>query len=152
MKNKIYISLIALFLFSGCSTTTVKYKCKTYENPQEYSIFTAKIPSKFKRVEKFYDNSYEVFFVYNDSSVIFFSNNKWSGSQNNKPNRIDSKLQDSIIFKKSLSDSIYLSSQQKNGKLWKENVLNDVIIGYKNVSSEDKGRFDIALKSIKRKK
>jgi hypothetical protein len=151
MRNKIYISFVVLFLFVSCSTTTVKYKCKTYEKPQEYTVFTAKIPSKFKRVEKFYDNSYEVFFVYSDSSAIFFSNNKWSGSQNNKLNRIESKLQDSIIFKKSLTDSIYLSNIQKNGKLWKENVLNDVIIGYKNVDSKDQEKFDIAIKSIRRK-
>lgn len=150
MKNKIYILPIVLLLLFSCSTTTVIYKCKTYEKPQEYSIFKAKIPTRFKKVEKFYDNSYEVFYVYSDSSIIFFSNNKWSGSQNNILNRIESKLQDTITFKKSLTDSIYLSNAQKDGKLWKENVLNDVIIGYKNVYPQDKQKFDAAIKSIKR--
>lgn len=146
MKKLFILSAIILY---SCSIKTVRYKSKTYEKPQTYTLFTAKVPAGFKRVEKFYNHSYEVFLIYKDSAIIFFSNDKWNGSYTNIQNRNESRLQDKIIFKKSLTDTVSISGE-KNGKFWREDLLNDVIIGYKNVPSKRKEEFDKAIITIKR--
>jgi hypothetical protein len=150
------ITVLISFIFLNCSNyykglAKIKYHVKTYENPQGFTDFVIKLPNKFKRVEKHFDHSFEICFTYKDSSVIFISNDKWSGAFVNIKNRISSKeMQDKILFRKSLNDSIYLFGKQSDNKFWRENILNDVVIGYYNVSEEKKQSYDAAIKSITR--
>ncbi len=152
MRNCILV--LAMLTFISCGSykglKKVSYKANTYENPQESTAFNLLIPKGYKKDVIEFDHSLESRFTYDDESIIFLTNDKWSASRINDKNRLDKEVQDKILHRNATTDSIYLSGQQKDGRYWKENVLNDVVVGYLNVPKERKAEFDRAIASIVR--
>jgi len=153
MRNYILPLLILVFISCGSyqNLKKVSYKANTFENPQESTSFDLFIPKNYKKEVKEFDHSLENRFTYDDSSIIFLSNDKWSASRINDKNRLDKETQGKILHRNATTDSIYLSGQQKDGSYWKENILNDIVVGYLNVPKERKEEFDKAIASIVRK-
>ena len=153
MRNCILTLLILIFISCGSyqDLKKVSYKANTFENPQESTSFDLFIPKNYQKEVKEFDHSLENRFIYDDSSIIFLSNDKWSASRVNDKNRLDKEVQDKILHRNATTDSIYLSGQQKDGRYWKENILNDIVVGYLNVSKERKEEFDKAIATIIRK-
>lgn len=61
----------------------------------------------------------------------------------------DNKLEQGItIRRKALKDSFYLNGKQKDGKYWREDILNDIVIGYVNVPADEKAKFDKAISTL----
>lgn len=88
--------------------------------------------------------------VYTDSSALYIGNDIWHGSRLNLNNRIREGING--INRKNLSDSIYFEGIQADGKYWKEQILNDILVGYINVIPEKKREYDHALESVRIKK
>jgi hypothetical protein len=89
------------------------------------------------------DHSVTMIFTYKDSSLIYFNEDQLSVT----PNTSNIELMGGVL-RKSLYDTAYYSGIQKDGRVWKEHVLGEIIIGYLNVPSQRKEEFDTALASI----
>ena len=144
-KNIIAFSL-ALTLITSCSTyEKFTYNYVNFDVNKDMKI-VADVPKKYKLVKI---NEKELKLVYEDSAIIFFSYDKLSGTQTNRKNRFAEGID--VIFRENYNDSIFLEGIDKNNLYWKEYFLDDIIVGYTNVSILKKEEFDKVILSLKRK-
>ncbi len=108
------------------------------------------IPKGFTVDKEDYNPEFkEIVYTYEDSAKIYISDNALSGSSLNGDNKLRQGI--TSIKRENLNDSIYMEGLQDNGKYWKENILNDIVVGYVNVPESRKNEFDVAISSIVRK-
>lgn len=156
--KKIVILIISLTFTLACaSIKNQTYKKVTYKTvtPKSSSIahekkkYTFLLPIGFKiNKEDFNPEFKEVVYTYNDNTKFYITDNIFSGSPLNGNNKMNNGIKS--IIRKSISDSIYMKGKQKDGRFWKENVLNDIVIGYLNVPKEKRKEFDKAILSLKK--
>jgi hypothetical protein len=91
----------------------------------------------------------EIRVTYPDSSVIYISNNSESGSRLNFENRYNSGFKS--LTKSYLDDSLNLEGVQVNGSRWREHYCGYIVVGYLNVSNENKKKYDDILSTLRRK-
>jgi hypothetical protein len=87
--------------------------------------------------------------AYPDSSILYIGNSNETGSRLNIANRVAVGV--NALYKDHALDSLNFDGEQSNGRVWKENILGDFIVGYVNVPSDRKNEFDKALLTVKRK-
>ena len=85
--------------------------------------------------------------IYPDSSILYIGNDTWHGSRLNLNNRVGKGING--INRKNLTDSLYFEGVQLDGRYWKENILNDIFVGYVNVKPDEKRKYDEAIKSVR---
>lgn len=153
----IFVSLIFLHSCSGNrsvsvdSYETIRYKESKIDGNKsirlDYLFNIPKGGSIYKEYAPPGDRYYVEYRVsYADSAIIYISNNNWNGSRINYKNRYDIGTKD-IVRKE--NDTLYLGGVQKNGKYWKENISNEITVGYFGVSKAGKEKFDKALNSVR---
>ena len=110
--------------------------------------FEMYIPKGYNLIDEDYNPEFkEVVYEYEQGS-IYITDNNLAGSPLNGDNKRANDI--SIVKRLSLTDSVYMNGKN-NDLYWKENILNDIVVGYFNVSNENKKVFDEALSSIKRR-
>lgn len=159
MKRILICVLISYFAFSckssdvqGFSNVTYKsnFQTASSEKPFEKRVYRMSIPKGYNLDKDDYNPEYkEIVYNYDDSSRIYITDNALGGSSLNGDNKMAQGI--NSIKRKSLNDSLYMKGMQKDGKYWKENILNDIVIGYLNVPKERKADFDKAIASLVRK-
>jgi hypothetical protein len=92
-----------------------------------------------------YHSEYRI--IYADSSILYIGNDNWHGSRLNIVNRANKGIRG--INKQYVTDSLYFEGVQFDGKYWKENILNDIVVGYVNVKPDEKSKYDKATHSVK---
>ena len=85
---------------------------------------------------------------FSDSSIVYITNDNWSGSRLNFENRYNNNIK--TINKKSENDTLILVGVQGNGRLWKEKFVGDIVVGYFNVKPEEKEKFDQSLSTVRK--
>ena len=88
--------------------------------------------------------------TYPDSSILYIGNSNETGSRLNVVNRVAIGI--NALYKEHPLDSLYFDGKQSNGRVWKENILGNFIVGYVNVPFRRKDQVDKALATIKEKK
>ena len=144
-KNIIAFSLALTFITSCSINEKFTYNYVNFDVNKEMKIVT-EVPKKYKLVKI---NEKELKLIYEDSATIFFSYDKLSGTQTNRKNRFAEGID--VIFRENYNDSIFLEGIDKNNLYWKEYFLDDIIVGYTNVSILKKEEFDKVMLSLKRK-
>lgn len=143
--------LFCIYIF-GCSTKTIKlktyidYKSKDSSYwKQKKRVFRISVPNGFQKQTILGDHETEIQLVYQDSSIIYISDELKSGSYSNWKNleSITSKNFD-YLYK----DTVINEGITKTG-FWKEMKLKYIIIGYLNMPEDKKAVFEKSLKSIK---
>lgn len=158
MSKAILSSIIMALFLNSCVlnkregnlkkvTYTSKFQIASIKKPFEKRSFTLLIPRGYIVKKDFNPEYKEVVYKYKNGS-IYITDNNITGSDLNGKN----KLANGITFtqRTSLQDSIYMKGQNNN-LYWKENILNDIVIGYLDVPKEHKKLFDKALESLKRR-
>lgn len=159
-KRYIYIVLFGFLLFSCATTKTIntkkvvyksKFLTESIEKPFEERAYSFYLPKGFKKDDNDFNSEYnEVVFKYPNDVIFYITDNAIGGSSLNGNNKLNEGI--TSIIREKENDSLYLKGKQKDGKFWKENILNDIVIGYLNVSKEDKEKFDKAISTLKRDK
>jgi len=107
--------------------------------PYGYKLTTVKDDHGFK----------EYRMVYPDSSVIYITNDNKSGGAINTVKA--EKYGDGIYLKILSSDTLNINGI-KSEKYWREQKINNIVIGYLNVPPNKKEQYDQALSTIRQKK
>jgi len=152
MKVHYYFCLV---IFISCSIQnnlkTVNYKGFNNSEKRNYT-YNISIPKKYE-VEiisgggEWIETSYK----YLDNSILYISNQKGKPSilyRNNINNELVNSKFTKAFF---LNDTTTLEGIDKFGKCWKNKYNGEINIGYINVSKNDKEKFDIFLKSLRKK-
>lgn len=121
------------------------------------------MPSGFQAVHLSGDNENENRYIYPDSSIIYitdfncsilnFENIKSVGDSLANERLMGLHLKSAIskvINEDFHYDIIKLEGISSNELYWKDKRIEYISIGYVNVSSDEKSRFDDALESLKR--
>ncbi len=159
MKKTVKILILSCLIIS-CATNKIKgFKNVTYtskfqtsslDNPFEKRTYKMSIPKGFLVDKEDLNPEYkEVVYKYDNSIKIYITDNVLGGSTLNGDNKLNEGI--TSINRKSLKDSVYMYGVQKDDKYWKENILNDIVVGYLNVPKERKEEFDKAIATIIRK-
>lgn len=110
---------------------------------REYSI---DIPENYKKNNLDYVLEYkEEVYEYNDNMKLYIIDSGWNYSVLNYENKKSIGI-DKV--KRKLIDTIYLSGQQIDRRYWRENILDDITIGYVNIPKQHKAKFDTAIESL----
>lgn len=115
---------------------------------EEYDRIQVEVPKRYNRDKSVNEGMCEYNFTYKDSSVLYISTNVWFGSRLNMENRYNINHQ--AYRRENLRDTIEISGIQKNGELWREVIIGDVLFGYLNVPESKKELFDEVLNSIEK--
>lgn len=162
---KYILIIIIIICVLSCTVYNDVEKIK-FIIPQEITCFM-KIPNnyRFERYEALCEEK-EDFYYYEDSSFIYISSFKVSPNYNNIKNLGDGivayRFQNKELIKeinlevgrevlKILPDTFELSGLNERGLFWKDIKINNITIGYDNVSKGRKDIFDNALKSFKKR-
>lgn len=160
MMNLKYITIVAvlMFTFLGCVSEIKKI---TYD--VEGVNYTIKIPKGYNWLEYSSIEENMVELSYSDSSCIYL------GSSDMTPNKKNIKsLNDSIYslrFQnkplaedvnktigynviKNRTDTLDISGHDTKGLLWRDIIIGNICVGYKDVKDSNKQLFDIAIKSL----
>jgi hypothetical protein len=146
-------------LIFGCATNAIKdykqiiytseFQTNSKEKAFENKTFKMSIPKGFTiNYEDFNPEFKEVVYTYKNNIKIYITDNTFGGSALNGDNKLNDRI--TSINRKTLQDSIYMYGSQKDDNYWKENILNDIVVGYLNVPKERKEEFDQAIATIKR--
>ena len=141
------------FLFINCVSNKTKdekriiYYKSSIDEPLKKKKYQMTIPKGFSVENEDFNNEYnQVKYVYKNNMIIYITDNYIGGSGLNGDNKLDAGID--IIYRKSFNDSVYMHGQQKDNRYWKENILEDIVVGYLNVHTEYKEEFDKALESL----
>lgn len=160
MMNLKYITIAAvlMFTFFGCVSEIKKI---TYD--VQGVNYTIKIPKGYKWLEYSTIEENMVELSYSDSSCIYL------GSSDMTPNKKNIKpLNDSIYLLrfqnkplaedvnkaigsnvvKIRTDTLDISGHDTKGLLWRDIIIGNICVGYKDVKDSNKQLFDIAIKSL----
>ncbi len=159
--KKVFLILMVFSFTMTCKTSdivgfkdvkyTTDFLTSSKEEPFKEKTYVISIPKGFKIDKEDFNPEYkEIIYNYENGMKIYITDNTMGGSALNGDNKLAQGI--TVIKRKSLRDSIYMKGKQKDGyRYWKENILNDVVIGYLNVSKERKAEFDKSIASIVRK-
>lgn len=140
MKNMRYLFvLISAIFFVSCHSTKEVFFHRE-RSGKNYS-FQMKVPKKFIQLsEGAVSSNFALMglLFYIDDSVIYISDDKRYGPNNNNMDFVDCSTVDYPCKEGTL----------ENGRLWKEIVLHNFIITYHNIPKKRKKYFDVALESF----
>lgn len=153
--------MFSLFIFfMGCSiipTSNNKFKnvIINFENclidDKNYEKLSVKLLKGFKLKEVEKEGFCEYRFKYKQSTYFYITTDIYSGSYLNSKNRYNIGIN---TYAKSRSlhpvDTILNSGIQEDGRLWKEHILGDLVVGYINCSAEIKPLFEESINSLRR--
>ena len=155
---KLPIVLILALLHSSCVsqsvTKTLKYSGLFATDEEEVKkSFFMDVPKGGKLDNREvltgdYHSEYRM--VYEDSSILYITNDEWRGSALNFQNLADVGING--YNKEHLLDTLNNQGKQKDGNYWREVVLGEIVVGYVNVPPDKQELFNKALSSIRRKK
>jgi hypothetical protein len=155
---KISLSIILLFMIVSCrnnmqGSKKLIFKDKfTYYDKEIAQRYVVDIPVggiiKKSRYDFTGEGRLEYRVIYPDSSVFFINNNFEKISRLNIMNMHEIGI--NALRKKQLLDTLQYKGVQKNGRLWKEKYLGDVVIGYSNVRVEDSLKMERICFSLKK--
>ena len=157
MKKTVVYLLVGCLAYC-CATTqiegfkyikyTSEFQTSSVEKPFKVKTYTMFIPKGFTIDKEDFNPEYkEVVYNYPNSIKVYITDNTLGGSSLNGDNKLDKGI--TTIRRENMQDSIYMSGQQKDNKYWKENILNDIVVGYLNVPENRKEEFDKAMASLK---
>lgn len=110
-------------------------------------LYCLKVPKGGKLLTVRGSHEKELQVSYPDSSFIYITNDAKSGSHLNYDNV--AAVNKSIYTEKLLKDTLLLEGTQNDGRLWKENKLGEIVVGYVNVPAAKKESYDQSLASLK---
>ncbi len=142
MKKIINLIILGILIIS-CSTKNYTYYYTNFDLNKRLKIFS-KVPNNYVIITK---NKEEKNLIYKDSSIIFFSFDNLGGSRVNRINRIEKDIE---INRKTYNDTLILEGVNNKNLYWKECFFDDIVVGYLNVSLNNKNKYDNFIKSIKR--
>lgn len=143
-KYSFYLALV--FMVSSCSQyKTINYKYTDIDS-NRINKLSLKVPKGFIRNDISTIEGEEIRLIYPDSSVIFVSNNFLSGSISNKQNRLEKGID--VIFKEKYNDTLVFKGSTKKGLLWEEHFLNNVVIGFLNVTENKEKEYNRVFSQI----
>ncbi len=159
MKNFLISISIASLIISCCSTANIKgfkkvsyvsnFQTNSKSKPFEKRKFFLNVPKNFKILNEDFNPEFkEVVYLYQNGAKIYLTDNNLNGSPLNGDNKLNQGI--SYVQRKNLNDSISMHGKQKDGNYWREDILNEVVIGYLNVPEDMKSDFDKAILSLKR--
>jgi hypothetical protein len=147
---KLWIILLFLFLLPSCSNKpyrNIKFKSLAAEHVYSFSIPSGgKIQKNPTYKRTGHTEEYRV--LYNDSSVVYIIDDNVNGANINLVNCWGNGHAPS----KKYLDTVNYEGQQHNGKYWRQSFVGPIVVGYINVSKENKELFDNALLTIHEKK
>jgi hypothetical protein len=148
-----------LYLFLGCTANKKVASDFDRVNYNGYFIVNGKTVEKSFQLkipnggvlQKLRDmDGYDEYRInYSDSSVIYITNNSWSGSRLNYKNRFDAGIK---TISRSENDTLRINGVQQNGRLWEERFVGQVVVGYVNLKPKNKTVFDEALSTLQERK
>lgn len=158
MKHLFFIIFGLLLLFVSCNTNiaTVSY---SYRN---LPVCTINIPQGYEEWTIISEHEREQQYSYSDSSFFYISNRKCNANADNVERLGDSvfnfRFQDKevcIELNKLLGKEVYpilpdtfeLSGKNSDSLYWRDIIIGDISLGYVNVRSCDKKRYDRCLDS-----
>lgn len=159
MKVK-YIILLLLFFTSCGSLTELKMlNCKI-----EGVKYKIKVPKGYELYEYSTIEENMVQLMYSDSSCIYLGSPDMTPNKTNIKSVNDSiyslRFQNSFLAEdvnKSLGfklitirpDTLDIAGQDSVGLLWRDVIIRDICVGYKNVKKSNKLLFDNAINSLR---
>lgn len=151
--------LIIIFFINSCASnksslegfTIVRFKEKIPVgdklNEQHYLMDVPKGGLLKKFQSGHIATEYQI--TYPDSSIIYITNEEWSGSRINWLNRDRAKL---LNAPKSLGDTLQLYGIQDIGLNWRDNFMGEIVVGYANVPASRLHLFEQALMTLRKYK
>ncbi|MFN9500756.1 MAG: hypothetical protein ACK57K_05505 [Chryseotalea sp.] len=152
--------LMLLICYTSClsenyQTRLIRYRGIFPEDNNELTrTFFMDVPKKGKLLKGDelitgdYHTEYRI--SYPDSSIIYITNDEWSGSILNVNNL--GKIGINAYHKKHLLDTLDHRGKQSNGKFWRDYVIGKLVVGYINVPINRLSEFDKSLESIRARK
>lgn len=160
MKVK-YIILLFYLFFSSCGSFTELRKVNyEFENIN----YTIKVPKGYEWFEYSTIEENMVQLMYSDSSCIYLGSPDMTPDKTNIKSVNDSiyslRFQNSFLAEdvnKSLGfklitirpDTLDIAGQDSVGLLWRDVIIRDICVGYKNVKKSNKLLFDNAINSLR---
>ncbi|WP_431160694.1 hypothetical protein [Flagellimonas beolgyonensis] len=141
-----YYCILLLTIFTSCKATQDLVEIKYITNTLKAWTY---IPEGFKKeiIESGQDIEYR--FVYNDSSMIYITDEKGTPTLNYKNIENDSSSLQKSFLSLMENDTLTLHGKDNLGKFWKNKKLKELSIGYLNVNENQKIVFDKAISLIK---
>jgi hypothetical protein len=153
MRNYLFGALV-IFIIIGMkqddNVRMIKYRTYETQNGHEKKItYCLNVPKGGKLLTVTGSHEKELEVSYPDSSFIYITNDANGGSHLNYRNV--SSLDEGTYSNKLLKDTLLLQGSQNDGRFWKENKMGQIVVGYVNVSSDEKAEYDKALASLRKK-
>jgi len=141
MKKTLVITL--LILCAGCkSTKRISFQTDTFISKGQKEKFEIILPRNYvKSTSDLQNYLFRKWSYADDSFVYVFLDISFANSPN-----VENWIKCSDLNKKLKCTE----GTDEKGRLWKELLVNGVVIGYKNVPATEKAAFDEALQSFKK--
>lgn len=143
--RKITFILIVVFIQSSCSA---QKPLKFVTHKSDYFL---DLPSGYELRKLKDDDGYQEYqAMYPDGSIVYITDDNKSGGSMNKAK--EEKYGTNVYLQILSSDTLTLKGEHLDGKVWREDKLDKVVIGYIDVPISQKDRYDKILATLRRKK
>lgn len=147
------LSSLLIVLLVACSTgrnvgvNTVSFSTDNEKNNIKYSLlFNEKI--KIKDKYEIYDNrKKELNIILEDSIIVFLSLDKNGYTYVNSDNLKNLSMENYTSY--FIDGNSELGGTQPDGKIWRQILFRDIVIGYLNVPETRKQEFDSIIENVK---
>lgn len=163
MKRLLFVCACVLF---SCSNTkkntkrqiseyTLNFKdCYVEKNNMtdlDYEKIKVFLPKKNVKIEKIESHGFcEYQFLFKNGEIFYITTDIYNGSKLNSKNLFE--IRKEIYFKnRSLATDTIKNSGRNEDKHWSENILGNIVLGYVNITEDDKKYFDEAILTFKRR-
>lgn len=141
------------FFIAGAQNDLFLLKFEAYlpaRNGQLHQVFYMDVPAGGRidnRSTLTGDFHKETRIIYSDSTILYITNNFESGSRANFENRYNSGFRS--LAKKYPADTLNIEGVQINGRWWREHYCQYIVVGYSNVLSVNKKKYDYVLSTLR---
>lgn len=135
--------LLSVMLVASCKAQRiVKFTAGEFK-------YLLDIPGNYNVSEVVDDHGFrEHRIVYPDSSIIYITNDTRSGGATNT---VKAKKYGNGIYLKILSSDTLNISGKEDDEYWREQKIDDIVVGYMNVPLNKKDEYDMALSTLRRR-